>query len=354
MKVVLLDTSYPINSRNSKIIQSLSKSYPLAEIHQVTWDRNGSNPEIDNPLIHIYKKKSPTGKLWLKAKNLWGYKCFVHSIIRKIEPDIVIASHWDTLLIVPRLKRESQRLIYENLDVPTGRFRAVFHFLERWALKRTDLIIHASRFFKDLYPQSIKQIILENKPFFSVENRISYFNHKPLRIAYIGNIRYKNILFNLIESLRDNESWELTLYGGGVEYEEVKAYSGGISNVKMTGPYDYKNISKIYDNVDVIWAVYPNKDFNVKYAISNKFFESIYLNIPGIYAKDTMLGDYVVKNNIGMVINPYDIQDIQQLLSNVENGSINLIQMVENLKALALKQSSWDEDFEQIIDFINH
>ena len=109
-----------------------------------------------------------------------------------------------------------------------------------------------------------------------------------------------------------------------------------------------------YDNVDVIWAVYPNKDFNVKYAISNKFFESIYLNIPGIYAKDTMLGDYVVKNNIGMVINPYDIQDIQQLLSNVENGSINLIQMVENLKALALKQSSWDEDFEQIIDFINH
>ncbi len=352
MKIALLDTSYPINSRNNKIIQSINKAFPLAEIHQIAWNRNGNHLKHDNPYIHIYNKFSPAGRLWTKAKNLWGYRRFVHSTIKDINPEIIIASHWDTLIIVPKLNRKRQKLIYENLDIPTGDFRAVFCFLEKKALKHTDLIIHASRFFKDLYPQPVQQIVLENKPFFTIENNSLYSVHKPLQIAYIGNIRYKDILFNLIDALKGNEKLKLTLHGGGPAYEEVKNYSKDISNVEMTGPYDYNNIAKVYTDVDVIWAVYPNKDFNVKYAISNKFFESIYLKIPCIYAQNTKLGDYVTQHNIGMVVDPYDIHDIQQLFYKIVNGGIDLQQIVNSLTTFASKQSSWDEDFSNVINFL--
>lgn len=352
MKIVLLDTSYPINSRNSKIIQSMLHAIPSVEIHQVTWNRDGHCQMENEPFVHLYDKLSQTGKLWRKAKNLFRYRRFVHSMIKKINPEIVIASHWDTLILVPKLERKRQKLIYENLDVPTGRFRAVFCLLERRALKRVDLIIHASRFFKELYPQSIKQIVLENKPYFTIKNTERDIVHKPLRIAYIGNIRYKYILFNLIDAVRGNEKLKLTLHGGGAEYEDVKAYSKGISNVEMTGPYEYKDISKIYTDVDVIWAVYPSKDFNVKYAISNKFFESIYLKIPCIYANNTMLGDYVCQHNIGMVVNPYDVEAIRQLFFKIINGSINLQQITNELTVFNSMQSSWNEDFSHVLALI--
>ena len=352
MKVVLLDTSYPINSRNKKILQSIEKVFPLAEIHQVVWDRMGNSKTDVNPFVHVYNKPSPLGELWTKGKNLLGYRHFAKQIIREINPDVIIASHWDTLVIVPRLDRKRQKLIYENLDIPTGRLRFVFVLLERMALRRTDLIIHASRFYRSLYPKRIKQIILENKPFFEVTDRSVYSIHRPLRIAYIGNIRYKEILFNLIDAVKGDFRLHLTFHGGGVEYEEVKTYSLGISNIEMTGTYDYKDIDKVYADVDVIWAVYPNKDFNVKYAISNKFFESIYLGIPALFAKGTMLGDYVQENNIGQVVDPYDVADIKRVSSQMIDGRVNLSQIADNLTAMCARQTSWDDDFAQVEAFL--
>lgn len=52
-----------------------------------------------------------------------------------------------------------------------------------------------------LYPKRIPQIILENKPAFAPN-----FSHKkpqhPLRISFIGRIRYKEILINLVDALK--------------------------------------------------------------------------------------------------------------------------------------------------------
>ena len=36
----------------------------------------------------------------------------------------------------------------------------------------------------------------------------------------------------------------------------------------------------------MVWAAYPNKDYNVKYAISNKFFESLVYEKPTFFSKE--------------------------------------------------------------------
>lgn len=352
MKVLLLDTSYPISSRNRRILPSIAKSFPQAEIHQIAWNRTGGTLLIDDPFVHVYNKCSPLGNLWIKAMNLLGYRHYAHSIIKSIKPDIIIASHWDTLILVPKLDRKKQKLIYENLDIPTGPYRKIICLLERRALKHTDLIIHASRFFKELYPQSIKQIVLDNKPAFTIASKTEYSVHSPLRIAYIGNVRYKDVLFNLIDAVREDERFHLAFHGRGVEFDDVKKYSDRISNIEMTGAYEYRDVAKMYTDADVVWAAYPNKDFNVKYATSNKFFESIFLGIPCLFAKETKLGDYVKKNGIGLVVDPYDSRDIKCLLEQIVNGNIDLNQIALNLRNLRAKQTSWDEDFKPIIDFI--
>lgn len=352
MKIVLIDTIFPVGSRNKRILASMVKAFPSGEVHQIAWNRLGNSIKKEDPFVHIYAKLSPLGKLWKKAKNLLGYRQFVRKMIKQIQPDVVIASHWDTLILVPKLDRKKQKLIYENLDIPTGPYRRLICFLERKALKHTDLIIHASRFFKELYPQSIKQIVLDNKPVFTIGNKTEYSVHHPLRIAYIGNVRYKEVLFNLIDAVEGDERFHLVFHGRGVEFEDVKSYSSHIPNIEMTGAYDYKEVAKMYADADVVWAAYPNKDFNVKYATSNKFFESIFLGIPCLFAQNTKLGDYVKKNDIGLIVDPYDSRDIKRMLIQIVNGNVDLNQIAANLRELRAKQTSWDEDFKPIIDFI--
>lgn len=352
MKIFLLDTSLPINSRNEKILHSLAKAFPSAELHRVAWNRAGKRFDTDDPFLHVYDQSSPLGHLWTKARNLLGYRRFVRRLIRKWEPEVVIASHWDTLVTVPRLDKHRQKQIYENLDIPTGRLRPIFCFMEGLALKHTDLIIHASRFFKKLYPQPVPQIVLENKPSFPMPVRTAYSVSRPLRVAYIGNVRYKEILFNLIDAVRGNDRLHLTFHGDGVEYEAVRTYSRGIPNVEMTGAYDYGEIARVYEGVDVIWAVYPSRDFNVKYAISNKFFESVHLGIPAIFAQDTLLGSHVKENGTGLVVNPYDTAAIRRLLSRLADNPAELERTAARLDAARAAQTTWDEDFEQLADFL--
>lgn len=76
------------------------------------------------------------------------------------------------------------------------------------------------------------------------------------------------------------------------------------------------------------------------------------MGIPCLFAKETKLGDYVKKNGIGLVVDPYNSRDIKGLLEQIVNGNIDLNKIALNLRNLRTKQTSWDEDFKPIVDFM--
>ncbi len=350
--IALIDTSLPINTRNQKIIDSLLEHDPSFDIHVITWARQKDDKiELDN--YHVYQKESPLGKPLQKLMHLWGFKQYLQNELKQLQPDVIIASHWDTLILVPKLRKE-QKLIYENLDVPTGPWfiRYPIRVLERIALQHTTLIIHASRFFQQLYPQHIPQIVLENKPHFE-KLTPEYNRNARLRIAFIGTIRYFEIFKNAIDAVRGDKDVELYFHGTGPDINIGKKYAHGEPNVYFTGGYRYNDIIPLYLSADVIWAAYPNKDYNVKYAISNKFHESILLGIPCVYANNTYLGDFVSQQGIGLVVNPYDQQDIKKLITDIKQGKINLQQIRKNMQTHAMRETTWNDDFDKVMKYIN-
>lgn len=351
----LIDCSIPINTRNQKIINSLYKSFDNAEIHIITWNREGVEFG-KNSYFHAYDKKAAYADVNAKLKGLIGYRRYVGRILKEIAPNVIIASHWSNLMLVSGFKKKNQMLIYENLDIPTGRFpiRQISCFIEKQCLKKVDLIIHASRFFRILYNnQTMPQIILENKPAF-LPNMKTSGTGNPLKVAFIGTIRYKEILKNLADALMNNPSFELYFHGSGEDLDTMKQYCKDAYNIYFTGRYDYTNVVSLYHQCDIIWAGYPNKDYNVVYAISNKFHESLYVGVPCVYSEKTKLAEFVKRHNLGFVVDPYCSEAIAKLFAEIQSSKNSIEEVRKSMIEFQGYESTWDQDFSQLVEIISN
>ena len=346
-KVLLIDTAYPINGRTEKVLDSLKNRYPHFEYHIVSWNRQLLDISIpDN--YHLYQKRSDLGARLKKFINLFGFKRYVRSIVSKVSPDIIYASHWDSLYTLPLNISKDIFVIYDNIDVPDGGFvrRTIGRILERISINKSNLIVFASRFFEELYSNyHISKCIIENKPRLEKKDR-SDIPSNPLKIAYLGNIRYVETLVPLIKVVANDPRYILDFYGGGPDCNFLKKYE--CDNIRFHGPYHYSEVETFYLSSDIVWAAYPNKDFNVKYAISNKFHESLNFSTPGIYAENTKLGDYIVKERIGFVVNPYEKASVKQLLDDIANDPSVILDVRHNIQKVYERETTWEDDMEYI------
>lgn len=356
-KILLIDSSYPINTRNSKILSALCKEISSCNAEFLTWNRNQTFMSEKDSHLTIYNKKAAYGKPLKKLIHLMGYYRFMRSYISANKPDIVIASHWDMLLLASLCKSKNQVLIYEDLDIPTSSNSFVLCLLkqiEKWALRNTDAIIFASRFFKPLYGfYKGKQFVLENKPM-QISRcgvKVNKDPHK-LIISYIGLLRYADILKNLIDAVRNYENIILNFHGEGQDFETLKKYASDCKNVFFTGRYEVGELCDLYAGSDVVWAAYPNKDYNVRYAISNKFHESMAYHVPCIYAESTMLGDFVDKHNLGYIVDPYDVNAIRSCILSIMEHRERLQEKIISLQQYENKEKNWSQQFAPIVEYI--
>ena len=144
IRFLIIDSAYPINTRNIKIANSLCKHYSDREVQMIfcAWNREDKNITSPNN-YYIYKKYSPGGQLLRKLFNLFGYFRYLKKCNKCVSPDVIVASHWDMLFLSSIFKKKSQILIYENLDIPSADssvLLTVLKIVERFALRNTEFL----------------------------------------------------------------------------------------------------------------------------------------------------------------------------------------------------------------------
>lgn len=340
-KILYLESSYPINSRSQRIIDSLDNY----DVHVCTWDR-ANDRKNNTPGYSIYSSPNVGyGNKFTKALYLVKYANYFRQVIKKYNPDVIFASHWDMLFIAVLFKGH-RKLIYDNIDIPEFKVKFVEKIiveLERLSLYRTDVMLLASRFYKNLYKK--KPVILENLPAVkdtSVIDRV--IENRTVKIGFVGSVRHFELLKNLILSVSSDSSLELHIYGDGIANEKLKEFckTNEFENVHFHGAFKYNEISNIYSEIDILWAAYPYKSRNVKYAISNKFYESIHYKIPCLFSTKTMLGEYVKDENIGVTVDPYNVENIRSsiflAIKNYQKIYLNLVDFSNK------KNISWESN----------
>lgn len=359
MKILIICDHYPLSPRVKKIRESLIKLYQEAEVKVVAWNRNNDN--IKEDYVVSLNQKIGYGNTCKKFMNLYKFMKIVRKEIKLFKPTYIHAVDFEMLLIASLVVNRS-KIIYEVYDIKFFSNKIVNKFrenIEKFIIKnRVDDIILASPYFEKYYISygtgQKNIIILNNKPSINYikNSRKGYMGNyenilkDKITVGFIGTIRYRNILLNLINAAKEIDSVVIFLVGSGPDYKYLLNYienNNMKDKVVMTGRYEMRDLEEIYKSLDYIWGVYPNNDNNVKYAISNKFFESQLFNKEIIVANETFLGDEVVKKRLGYSISPYNLENIKKLLSQLEKKK-NL----DNTR-VSDKKLYWEDEEEKLL-----
>ncbi|WIH20121.1 glycosyltransferase [Photobacterium damselae] len=330
-RLLLIDTTWPINSRSERFRLSLMKKYSVIVS---AWSRDSRNEILFKEKYHILEDDIKYGNRLKKLISLPKFIFHSLRVVKKENVEFIFASHWDSLIcafLIKLIYKKEIKIIYDCLDLPTSQNKFILKILnviEKLCLRYTSLTIFASRFYVPLYDSKINNIVFENYPSKIISNNhtepewgcsinnIKKDNRKV--VSWIGVVRYPNILSNLlmvIEKLDVN----LFVFGDGpsLDYLKELTKNKNLDNkVHFFGRYQQQDLAYIYEQTDFVWAAYPTLDYNSIYAISNKYFESNLFTTVPIFSKNTKMAENLKTFSNALIVDEYNVETIIDNLSD--------------------------------------
>lgn len=212
----------------------------------------------------------------------------------------------------------------------------------KYVQKRATWIINVNEFqIKDL-KQKDKLVFLPNYPLKGKLEGIKHTNSKELRISYIGYVRHYTTLYNLMKATDELSNVKVIINGSGDAYNSLLEKAKMLKNTILTGPYNYNDIDKLYANTDLVYIVYNQGNKNDETALPTKLFEAIITETPMIVSKNSAMGEFVKKHDIGFVVDGTDKDSIKEIIKQIQENTELLEKKKENLEKMS-NQYSWED-----------
>lgn len=251
---------------------------------------------------------------------------------------IVFGHMFDCALLGLLILSKNTVFVYKVVDLISVQFgrsilSKIMNLFERLIIKYSDVMSITSPAFLNYYSNLCSDVA---KKSLVLENLLpKYFNNdvkrpntvrvpgSPLRLGFIGFYRYESSILPLIEAVAKNEGlYEFHMFGVVSDGDKVHDLICSSSNVYYHGPYGIFDLPDIYRRIDVNCAIYDNADNNVKLALPNKLYESLYFGVPLIVSSGTYLSDLVLQYKAGFVCDPKDVNYGELFLKSLTVESI--------------------------------
>lgn len=271
---------------------------------------------------------------FIEHGNYWKRIPILFSAIKKINKltnadSILYLFSVDMLLILNLFGVPSKKIIYEvgDIRIINGFFASLFDFLYKKCLKKcSEIVVTSEGFIKYLsdrydlprekftvYPNKI-----ENKILGKIGERPTFrnLNSNNFILGIVGLFRYRNIISLLKYHEEHQPQFKIHLYGNGPLLNEIKNYIDG-NNVFYFGEFKYPDdLKEIYHQIDISYVMYDVNNLNVRLALPNKLYESIYYKCPMIVSEGTYLAEKVSNLNVGFSWNQSKIESLVKYLNN--------------------------------------
>ena len=259
-----------------------------------------------------------------KAFKVLSSKCNTDSIVITSTIDTLLITRLFTLFRNVKIRHQVRDL--HKLQLRKNIISKMIMKFESWLLKKCDLLTYSSPSFWDIYYKHVyngKAVLLENLPNIDIWNKFipSTRTKNVVKIGYIGIIRYLRPLINLVAAVEN-------LSATGVSYTVIFAGGGPVGEIKnninipnlfmFEGMFEYsKEVSRLYKDIDLIFAVYDRFDLNCQIAMPTKFYESLLTKIPIMVSKNTYVGNLVEEMGIGIAVDGESMDSIRDALRQI-------------------------------------
>lgn len=314
MKVTLI-RSRAIDPSVNKIASTLHRTN--SEVKLLLWDRsgNGSTDKINGYPVYRCGLKAPYDKLsaifYLPIWMLYEFFFLLGD-----DSDVFHCCDFDTLwpaIIASKLKR--RKLCYfiydfysDNLpsSVPSI-IKKMVASMEKLGIGLADVLflVDESRYGQVAGAKIPKLAYIYNTPPDTIQRKQIHDSHDEFRIFYAGVIHESRGFGYLLDAIKELDGVFLNVAGSGPEAHRFTNLNFDVAGkIAYLGQISYKEVLTRSLESDVLFAFYDPSLPNNRFASPNKLFEAMMCGKPIITNDDTSMADIVRKEGCGMVI-PY-------------------------------------------------
>lgn len=286
------------------------------DIHLLTWNRDGAKDSFspivsethefdciqENQVSHKYK-----------IINFIKYKRFVHSVLNDVKPDFIICLHtFPCFLMFDKLIfKYRKQYIFDYRDY-TYEKNPLFKGLIGFLVKNSSATFVSSDAFRTILPNTSDLIFTShniNEDLIRLKGSKSFIlNKSKVIIRFWGFVRNESLNKAFIRAISNDSRFELHYHGKEetvvsnlkhYAFEELKSY-----NIFFHGEYMPDDRFVFSEHTDLLHNVYD--DPNMLMAVSNKYYDGVFFEIPQLCLCNSYMGKLVDDGNIGISIDPYD------------------------------------------------
>lgn len=329
-------------------------------VHVIEWDRMGLKPRIEVKDRIVFKRlrlKSPYGLRSFYLFPVWFIFALVQLVIGNydiIQPqnlDCMVPTFFSTRLF------KRARVIYDLADfyrdaylpdVPIA--NSLAGLLEKLLIRRANaLILSSERAVLQVEERNLPQkaMMFYNAPDIdSIRMNDNSFSHQTrestFTIFFPGLLNYDRVkpLLNVIKAVK-GLPLKIVIAGFG-EYEDLlQQLSETNKQLDFLGYLDHKKIMQLTKKADLMLLTYDPSYTNNRIGLPNKLFEAMACGSLILAPRNTYMGEFAVREKIGMVVDYNDLTEIRQVIKSViENGRKSTLLSIEDTRRLYFEKFS--------------
>lgn len=241
-----------------------------------------------------------------KVVKYFGFKKYAKNLIKKNNYDFIIVWNGFTAFMFADFlsKQYKNRYCLNIRDYGYEKLLPVYLQMKK-VIKNSAFTTISSNGFKKFLPKfdyitvnSLNEKILANcMPKENIRKK-----DKPIRISFIGYVRFFENDKKLINSLGNDNRFIVQFFGEGAQKLDEYVKENGYSNIICKGRFEPKETKEFLEKTDIINNLYGVGDIALDTALSIKLYYSVYMNIPILVYNGTYMSEIAEKYKIGFSI----------------------------------------------------